>query len=142
MMTIVDVEGRKFQIQKMNAKTAVKTARILGGYVTQLAPLVNDIQTGDLSAFGQVLSGIKDEDIDKLIDFALPCVYEMKPAGAVQVVNPDTGSYNVQNLEDDPVLIMRLVYEAVREGVAGFFQGNRLASVFEGVTSLLPIAST
>ena len=141
-MTVVEVEGRKFQIKKMDAKTAVKTARILGGYVTQLAPLVDDIQAGGLAAFSQVLGGVRDEDIDKLIDFALPCVSEMKPAGLVQVFDPAAGSYNVENLRDDPVLVIRLVFEAVRAGIAGFFQENRLASVFAGVTLQLPIVST
>ena len=134
-MKIIEVESRKFQIKKMDAKTAVKTARILGGYATQLAPLVDNMQAGDLSVFGQALSGIRDEDIDKLIDFALPCAFEMKAAGLVQVFNPDTGKYNVLDLEDDPLLVMRLVFEAVKEGCAGFFQESRLALIFEGAST-------
>ena len=134
MMPIIEIEGRKFQIKKMDAKTAYKTAKILGTYAVQLQPLMDGIQKGDISAFGKVLTEITDTDIDKLVDFALPQVFEMKSAGLIQVINPATGRYAVQELEDDPVFVGRLVFEAIREGIKGFFQEGRLASMFEGVS--------
>lgn len=131
---IIEIEGRKFQIHKFDAKTSLKVskviiAKILPFVETFLPALTNsggeanvkDLaeSLGNADNLGEMLSSISlekmahaldiidDNDLDRIIDFSLKNCYELLSAGPVQVLSPN-GMYGVQGVEDDMLLMLTI----------------------------------
>lgn len=126
----VTIDDREFIIQKFDAKTGLKLARLVMANAQPLIPLLADessrggvTEDKTFRAVFAILGGLKDEDIDALIDKCLRVCYVDLPAGKQPVID-ETGNYGVDDVEYDPVLTIRLCYEAIKWGAADFFDGN------------------
>lgn len=156
---IINVEDRKFRISKYDAFTAVKMAKLL---VAKLLPAFNSVtdvifqgsdgdtqfnpetmaEFLDFEQISRALDLVSDEDLDRIFNASLNVIEEELPAGFTKVRN-NNGSYAVPGLEHDPVLMMRLIVEAVMWGVSGFFDANRLTSTLAPIwNSFQPKQST
>ena len=143
----VEINGRKFQICKMSARTALKVTKILAAKVLPfLESFLGDKmpETDSLDAFlacvplddvAKAIDRIDEADLDRLIDYGLTHCYEHLPAGAVQVLTPN-GSYGVAGVDDDMLFTLRLLAESIAWSVAGFFDENRWVSMFRGMEIL------
>ena len=155
----IDIEERKFCIQKFSAREGLKTARLI---IAKLLPIfetfilpaqVAQLKDGeiDIKNIGEFLNVdniikalelISDQDLDTLIDRSLTNCYEALPAGNAKVLN-ENGTYGVEGIEYDYILTLRLVAESLIWSVGGFFDADRLTSLMggiKGMDSLLPNA--
>jgi hypothetical protein len=146
-MKRIEVEGRQFSIRKFDAKSSVKISKLLIAKILpvfdKVMPLLSQgLDAGSLSGAmdASVIAGaldlIRDEDLDKIFDTSLKHCYEDLPAGQAQVMGAN-GLYGVADLEDDPLLALRLVAEAVMWSVEGFFDASRLGSVLSPLFGML-----
>jgi hypothetical protein len=117
-------------------------AKVLPVFDT-LLPAINkdntrDIRIGDINmtALAKALDLIDDKDMDKLIDIALQNTFEQLRAGLAPVINSN-GAFGVMDMEDDPVITLRLVIESVAWALQGFFDGSRLTSILLPLGGLL-----
>ena len=159
----IDVEGRKFVVRKYTAIDGLKvvktlTAKILPVFQSFM-PLVNEAQKGSVNAdhilsnlgsylsmdtISQTLDKVAPGDLDFIMQKSLMCVFEVLPAGdmaiggvnGTPVLNAD-GTYGVVDVEYDPLLVLRLVCEAVLWGIGDFFDGKRLISIMSPLSSTL-----
>ncbi len=154
----IEIEGRRFGIKKFDAKTSLKVSKLIIAKILpvfdQFVPLlsggdVNNIQKElttkasanieefiNLESISKALDMMTDEDIDKIIDVSLKHCYEQLAAGQTQVLSP-FGVYSVPDVEDDPILVMRLTVEAIMWSIAGFFDVNRLSSILKPLAGIL-----
>jgi hypothetical protein len=154
------VSTRRFKIQKYPALDGLKIAKVFVSKILPVfqtfVPLIGEarkIKSGDgrsaldnmLDNLGQYLSmdsiadtldKITPADLDYIMQKSLQNAYEVLPAGDAQVMNPD-GTYGVNDIEYDPLLVLRLICEVVMWGVGDFFDGNRLASILSPLSSSL-----
>jgi hypothetical protein len=150
------VSCRKFAVKKYTALDGLKIAKTLVAKILPVfhsfIPLVNEARNENANAehilanLGQYLSldtiaetldKVSPDDLDYIMRTSLMSVYEVLPAGEAQVMNPD-GTYGVMDVEHDPLIVLRLVCEAVMWGVGDFFDGGRLTSVMSHLSSSLP----
>ncbi len=87
-----------------------------------------------MDAIAATLDKVLPEDLDFIMRTSLMNVYEKLPAGEAQVLNSD-GTYGVNDIEFDPLIVLRLTCEAVMWGVGDFFDGNRLGSIMSPLIS-------
>lgn len=147
---IIEVEGRKFRIRKYDAATAIKMSKLLAAKMLPALNSITDVLFSDkenlidvneitdfldLESISRALDLVSDEDLERIINASLKVCEEELPAGFTSVINPN-GSYAVMNLEYDPLLVMRLVAEAIMWGISGFFDGNRLTLVLKPLSNL------
>lgn len=83
-----------------------------------------------LDTIALALDKITDEDLDYIIKKSLQNISEVLPAGENPVMYSN-GSYGVEGIEYDPILVMRLTCEAIMWGCGDFFEENRLSSVMK-----------
>jgi len=143
----VEMNGRKFQIRKMDAKTSWKTKLILGAKVLPFLDSFLNNGMPEMNNIDEFLSGIEldkialamekigEEDVDRLFNYGLSHCYEVLHAGPVQVLNPN-GTYGVADVEYDDVLALGLIVEAFKWSLEGFFEGSRWTSIFQGMGGL------
>lgn len=149
---IIEVEGRKFKITKYDAATAIKISKLLAAKMLPALNSITDVLFSDkekvtefneiaefidLESISRALDLVSDEDLDRIINASLNVCEEELPAGFTKVKNAN-GSYAVMNLEHDPLLVMRLVAEAIMWGISGFFDGSRLTSILKPLSNLFP----
>jgi hypothetical protein len=151
---------RRFKVQKYPAMDGLKIAKVFIAKILPVfqtfIPLIGEarkVKGGDgrsvldnmLDNLGQYLSleGIAEtldkigpDDLDYIMKMSLQNVFEVLPAGDEPVMNPD-GTYGVNDIEFDPMLVLRLVCEVVLWGVGDFFDGNRWASIMSPLSSSL-----
>lgn len=147
---VIDVEGRKFRIKKFDAATAIKISKLLAAKMLPALNSITDVLFSDkkkvteikeitdfldFESVSRALDLIADGDLDRVINASLNVCEEELPAGYTKVKN-ENGSYAVMNLEYDPLLVMRLVVEAVMWGIEGFFDGSRLTSILKPLSNL------
>ncbi len=155
------ISRRRFKIQKYPAMDGLKIAKVFIAKILPVfqtfIPLIGEARKigkgGDsgsvldnmLDNLGQYLSleGIADtldkidpDDLDYIMSMSLRNVFEVLPAGDAQVLNPD-GTYGVNDVEFDTMLVLRLVCEVIMWGVGDFFDGNRWASIMSPLSSSL-----
>jgi len=157
------ISERKFAVHKFNAKASLKIAKllvakilpvvdtfvpaVLGGAIASNGAIITKAGASDsldkflsdisLERVSHALDLIDDDDLDRLLDISLRHCYEQLPAGPVRVLNPD-GTYGVQNVEYDPLLVMRLTAEAILWSSGVFFNASRWASTFKPLAASLP----
>ena len=147
---IIYIEDRKFRIKKFDAVTAVKISKLLAAKMLPALGSVTDLLFSDteeptdvsqiadfldFESISKALDLITDEDLEKTINAGLNVCEEELPAGFTKVINAN-GSYAVMDLEYDPILIIRLVVEAIMWGIEGFFDGSRLTSILKPLSTL------
>lgn len=132
----VTIKDQDYIIQKFDARTGLKLARLIMAKAQPLIPLLAEQKDGP-SAMGTydavfaILGHLTDEDIDALVDKCLRVCYADLPAGRQPVID-ETGHYGVEDIEYDPVATVMLCFEAIKWGASGFFDGNSsLSSLFQ-----------
>ncbi len=129
------ISCRRFKIQKYPALDGLKIAKVFIAKILPVfqtfIPLIGEARKGGavldnmLDNLGQYLSleGIADtldkidpDDLDFIMSMSLRNVFEVLPAGDAQVLNPD-GTYGVNDVEFDTMLVLRLVCEVILWGV-------------------------
>jgi hypothetical protein len=138
-----EVEGRCFVVTKYTAIDGLKIAKLLLAKVIpafqSFLPLMKDGDIGgdalaniadnlSLDTIADALDKVTEKDFDYIVNKSLRNVDERLNAGSAAVLNAD-GTYGVEGVEYDPLLVLRLVCEAVLWGCSGFFNGKRLSSV-------------
>lgn len=83
-----------------------------------------------LDTIAAALDKISGDDLDYIIKKSLQSVEECLPAGNAPIMYSN-GTFGVENVEYDPVLVLRLTCEAVMWGCGSFFDENRLTSVMK-----------
>lgn len=81
-----------------------------------------------LNTIGLALEKISEEDFDYIVTKSLQNISEVLPAGEAPVMYSN-GTYGVEGIEYDPILVLRLTCEAVMWSCGDFFDGSRLTSV-------------
>jgi hypothetical protein len=152
----IEVEGRKFTITKYTAMDGLKIAKLLLAKVIpafqDFLPLVKKMNSGgkidaeesmasivenlSLDTIADALDKVSEADFDYIVKKSLQCAEEKLKAGS-QVVMYENGIYGIEDIEYDPLLVLRLTCEAVVFGCGGFFDVNRLTSVMKPLFSSL-----
>lgn len=83
-----------------------------------------------LETISSALERLEDKDFDYIATKSLQNTSEILPAGEAPLMYAN-GTYGVENVKYDPILVLRLVCEAVMWSCGDFFDGNRLASVMK-----------
>jgi hypothetical protein len=123
----VELEGRTFQLHKPTALDGLKIAKLLAAKVL---PLAGDgggfeaLMSADMGSLAGVLDQVTNSDLDWLVRKSLSLCSVKLPAGWTQIVDA-AGQYQVEGVEYDPVLTIKLTVEVLRWGCGGFFDGNR-----------------
>ena len=145
----IEIEKRTFVIHKFDAKSALKISKLV---LAKILPIFDTVlpvisastdlsqikvdEAINLEAIAKALDLIDDKDLDRIIDVSLQYTFEQLKSGLVRVLNSD-GTYGVIGVEDDPVIVLRLVIESIAWSLRGFFDGSRLTSVLAPLTGLL-----
>jgi len=152
----IEIDGRQFQVNKFTATTGIKIAKTLASKIIPVFdsffPMIQQAMSGsdftrdelmanldtllDFDGISKALDMVSEKDLDYIMNTSLTYCYEVLPAGNAQVRNED-GTYGVQDIEYDAILVLRLVVEAIKVGVGDFFDGNRLTSTLGPMVSLL-----
>ena len=153
----IEVDGRKFQIRKFNPVSGMivgKTiiAKILPA-MQSFIPVIKLAAGGDKNAIDDIFNRIDEflnlemianaldlvspSDLEDIIARSLACCYEVLGAGPARVLNPD-GTYGVAGVEDDILISLRLICEAILWGVGDFFDVDRSLSILSPLSSSLP----
>ena len=83
-----------------------------------------------LDTIATALEKVSDRDFDYIMKKSLQSITEVLPAGESPVMY-SSGSYGVEGIEYDPIIVLRLTCEAVMWGCGDFFDGNRWNSVMK-----------
>lgn len=148
----IEIEGRKFAVTKYTAMDGLKVAKLILAKILPVfqdfIPLLQNRQNGEpkaeaesnmiaevmenfsLDTIAEALDKISGEDFDYIVSKSLQSITESLPAGYSPVMYAN-GTFGVENVEHDPVLVLRLTCEAVMWGCGDFFDGNRLTSVMK-----------
>ncbi|MFP3391017.1 phage tail assembly chaperone [Brevibacillus sp. SIMBA_040] len=149
----VEISGRKFRIRKFPARSGsfilIKLTTILMPIFTSLMPLFKsglmkdekegsfeDFKVDDkvISTVMSHLGNISEQDFTYIQEQALKVCYESLSAGLAPVLN-DNGTFGVEDLEDDTMLVMGLTIHALVFNLTSFFQGSGLGGIVPGLTS-------
>lgn len=134
---------RVFQLKKF---TALKGLQLAKFFLSKLLPIAQDIlpqlKSGspdkidasildniDLEQISSMLENLSDEDLENVAYICLTHVSEYLASGSVDVMNKDSHFYQIEDIEYDPVLFIKLIYEQMKFGLSDFFAGNRWSSI-------------
>lgn len=148
----VEIEDRRFVVKKYTAMDGLKVAKLILAKVIPVfqdfMPLLKNRQNGELKAEAEsnmiaevvenfsldtvaaALEKISGDDFDYIVSKSLQSITEVLPAGESPVMYAN-GTFGVENVEYDPILVLRLTCEAVMWSCGDFFDGNRLTSVMK-----------
>ena len=152
----IEVEERTFLVKKYPAIDGLKIAKVLIAKILPVfqnfLPLVGGARKngglniesilaslGDylsLDSIAETLDKVSPADFDYIMQKSLQNTFEVLAGGEAQVLN-DNGTYGVLDMEHDPLLVLRLVCEAVMWGIGDFFDGKRLISIMSPLSSSL-----
>lgn len=148
-ITIIDDLGkeRTFQLEKFTALVGVKLGKF---FLSKLLPIAQDlvptikgstdinemssqslIDKIDLEQIADILDKLSDDDLEKIAYVCLSSVSEYLPVGPVAVINKNTKTYQIEDVEYDPVIFVKLIFEQIKFGLSDFFKGNRWTSMFQ-----------
>jgi hypothetical protein len=108
----------------------LKIAKLLAAKVLPILKGMTDegglesLLSSDVERLTAALERITDTDVDWLVKKALSLCSEKRSAGWVQVVDAN-GQYQVEGIEYDPVLTVKLTVSALQWGMRGFFDAGR-----------------
>lgn len=142
---IIEVNGRKFRLNKMSARTGtfmlLKITKILPPILENISldQLDEDnfnIKELNLSKLLEPIFDMDEKEFHYIQDNCLKTVEEILPAGAQAVLN-DNGQWGVLNIEFDMALVMNLTVQSLWFNLQGFFKGMPFSSTANKLTSFL-----
>lgn len=129
---IVKVQGREFEIRAFDAMTGSYIAFTI---LQKVLPFGDGEVTGDGLPKGREMMS-KKEFIALQRD-CLSVVGEVLPARVAPVLNPN-GSWGVADMADNTALVLTLTIQALIFNISGFFAGDGLKDLQEGLATLIP----
>ena len=153
---IIVIEDRRFQVSKYPAETGMIIAKVIMAKIIPVAkgvmPIISQFLSSngvvkddifsdfekyvDLEGIAKALDLVSPEDLKFIIRSSLMSCHEILPAGQAPVMNAN-GTYGVQNVEHDILIVLRLTCETLMFGVSDFFDGDRLTSIMGPLFSTL-----
>ncbi|WP_242840693.1 phage tail assembly chaperone [Clostridium hydrogeniformans] len=135
----IEVEGRNFRLNKMDARTGsfmlFKLVKIITPIFKNLkVDNIEDISLDDIN-LTEVMSSIfslPEDEFRYIQDNCLKVVEEVLPAGPAIVLDKH-GSYGVLGIEFNTGLLMNLTIQSLIFNVSGFFAGSPLSSIAKGL---------
>lgn len=140
---IVELQGRKFEIRSFDAFTGSYIAFTL---MEKMLPMgVEEKVTKTLQAEGTDVSTIAPVNRalmskGEFISFQRDClsvVGEVLPARTAPVLNAN-GSWGVEDIADNTMLVLLLTIHALVFNISGFFTGGGLSELQSSLRDLLP----
>ncbi|OOM74000.1 hypothetical protein CLPUN_42380 [Clostridium puniceum] len=139
----IEVDGRKFRLNKLDARTGSYMSVKLMGILTPLFENVDlsnlkDIKLNDLNIakMTKTLFKMPEEDFRFVQDNCLQLVKELLPAGPQKVLD-EYGKWGVLDIEFDTGLVMNLTIQSLVFNVTGFFKESLLSSLINRATTIL-----
>lgn len=141
----IEVNGRKFRLNKLNARTGtfmlIKLTKTLAAVMSNID--IDKLDSDDLSIkdlnLTKVLEPIFDlseEEFSYIQDNCLKTVEELLPAGP-QPIFDNNGQWGVLNIEFDMALVMNLTLQSLWFNLQGFFAGMPFSSIMNNLNSSL-----
>jgi hypothetical protein len=131
----IEVEGRKFRLNKLDARTGSYMTFKLVGILTPLFKNIDlesleDLKLNDLNIIemSSSLFKLSEDDFRFVQDNCLQVVDELLPAGLQKVLDK-SGKWGVLDIEFDAALVMNLTIQSLVFNVTGFFKGSLLSSI-------------
>lgn len=126
---VTKISSRKPTVA-LNKDGADGTAKDSSAASEMLSEVVGNISLDTIASAIEKVSG---EDFDYIVTKSLQNISEVLPAGEAPVYS--NGTYGVEGVEYDPILVLRLTCEAVMWSCGDFFDGSRLTSVMSPLFS-------
>lgn len=141
----IEVNGRKFRLNKLNARTGtfmlIKLTKTLAAVMSNID--IDKLDSDDLSIkdlnLTKVLEPIFDlseEEFSYIQDNCLKTVEELLPAGSQPILD-NNGQWGVLNIEFDMALVMNLTLQSLWFNLQGFFAGMPFSSIMNNLNSSL-----
>jgi hypothetical protein len=131
----IEVEERKFRLNKLDARTGSYMTFKLIGILTPLFKNIDlesleDLKLNDLNIIemSSSLFKLSEDDFRFVQDNCLQVVEELLPAGLQKVLDK-SGKWGVLDIEFDAALVMNLTIQSLVFNVTGFFKGSLLSSI-------------
>lgn len=134
----IEVDGRTFRLNKMNAKTG---SYMLFKLMKMLTPILKNIKDDakevdltdlNLTEIASSLFDLEEKEFRYIQDNSLQVVQEILPGGQPFILNK-YGEFEALNVEFDTGLIMNLTVQSLVFNVTGFFKGSPLESMLKGL---------
>lgn len=133
---IIEISGRKFQIEKFDALTGSYIAFTL---LEKFLPLGMEAKAG-LSGMPKERTPMSKQEFTALQKDCLGAVSEILQAGSRPILNSN-GTWGVQDIERDTQLVVLLTIHALAFNVAGFFDGEGLTGLKASLADIFPANS-
>ena len=130
----VTISGRKFKIEKFDALQGSYIAFML---MEKFLPMGLEGKAG-LGDLPKNRASMTREEFTSFQKDCLSVVSEILPAGARPVL-AENGLWGVANIEKDTRLVVLLTIHALAFNVAGFFDGEGLKELKEGLQGIFPV---
>jgi len=132
----IEIDGRTFRLNKMNALTA---SYMLTKLMKILAPIVKHINLNDnsenldlnslnVTEMASSLLDLDEKDFRYIQENVLKVIQELLSGGQPYVLNK-YGEFEALNIEYDIELVMNLTIQGLWFNFEGFFKENLLASI-------------
>lgn len=134
----IDVDGRTFRLNKMNAKTGsymlFKLMKILTPIFKNIKDDAKEVDLNDLNLteIASSLFDLDEKEFRYIQDNSLQVVQEVLPGGQPFILNK-YGEFEALNVEFDTGLVMNLTVQSLVFNVTGFFKGSPLESMLKGL---------
>lgn len=138
----VEIMGRTFKIKKFDAYTG---SYILFQLMERVIPMgmENKIDTGTAATLGENLPAGRTLMTKKeFLSFQKDClsvVGEVLPARTAPILN-ENGSWGVEDIKDNTLLVVLLTIHALAFNVADFFGGDGLKELKSSITGIFPVS--
>lgn len=134
----IEINGRKFRLNKLNARTG---SFMLVNMIGILTPLIKNVKKESLknmnledvniTEIAEQLSDIPETKFRYIQDNLLQIISELLPAGGQPILTKDL-TWGVLNIEFDMSLVMNLTIQSLVFNLSGFFGESLLASLMKG----------
>lgn len=142
----IEINGRNFRLQKMNARTGCfimfKLMKLLPAIIENLDLdkvdfdnlSLDTLKNLNLTEMLEPVFEMPEKEFRYIQDNCLKVTYESLPAG-LQPILQKNNDWGVNNIENNTGLVMNLTIQSLVFNVMGFFEGSPLTSLVENVTS-------
>lgn len=134
----IEVDGRTFRLNKMNAKTGsymlFKLMKMLKPILKNIKDDAKEVDLNDLNLteIASSLFDLEEKEFRYIQDNSLQVVQEILPGGQPFILNK-YGEFEALNIEFDIGLVMNLTVQSLVFNVTGFFKGSPLESMLKGL---------
>ena len=130
----VKVQGREFEIRAFDALTGSYIAYVM---LQKMLPNGMEKQISGVPNMPEGRETMSKQEFFKLQKDVLSVVYEVLPARTAPIMNKN-GSWGVENIENNTLLVMILTIQALAFNIGGFFGEGGLSELQTALQDLLP----